>query len=297
MRIVTRPDFDGIVCAVLLKEAETITAPIFWVQPGNMQKDRVVIEKNDIIANLPYRENCAMWFDHHYSNRPQHAFKGEFRIAPSAAGIIFHYYEKQFSRDYSELVEMTDKIDSANLTLAEVNQPEEHPYILLSMTINGRNLEDEPYWNRLVDLLGKRDIENIMADTEVKRRCLRVIEDNRQYRQLLLSHTQLNGHVSITDFRAIQPAPDGNRFLVYALFPKAVVSVRIRYDDQYDQHLIVSVGHSIFNRNCHVNVGHMLGQFEGGGHPGAGSCTFHDSKADDFIPRIIDILVKNEPNE
>ena len=297
MRIVTRPDFDGIVCAVLLKEAMSVTDPIIWEQPANMQKNTgVKIEPGDIIANLPYSANCAMWFDHHFSNQPDHAFKGEFRIAPSAAGIIFDYFDRRFSRDFSELVKMTDKIDAADLSLDEVNQPENYPFILLSMTVNGRDSKEEPYWNHLVDLLSKKRIEDVMVDNEVKNRCEQVIRNNLEYREHLLAHTELRHHVSVTDFRPIRPAPDGNRFLVYALFKQAVVSVRIRHDDKDQTLIIVNVGHSIFNRGCRVNVGHMLKAFEGGGHAGAGSCTFHRSKADEYIPRIIDILAENKPN-
>ena len=91
--------------------------------------------------------------------------------------------------------------------------------------------------------------------------------------------------------------PTGNRFLVYSLFSEAVVSVKIRYDDKDKQRVAVSVGHSIFNRNCKVNVGVMLSEFEGGGHRAAASCRFDVEKADDYIPRIIDILLKNEDNE
>jgi len=296
MRIVTRPDFDGVVCAVLLHEAEDITEPIKWVQPSEMQKGLVPIRPGDIIANLPYRENCAMWFDHHYSNHPQGAFKGAFRIAPSAASVVFDFYDKQFGKDFVELVDMTDKIDSADLTREEVNSPENFPYILLSMTINGRNMTDESYWNRLVDQLRSKNIEQVMADSDVRTRCRRVVEDNRAYTSLLMDHTRLEKHVSITDFRPLSPAPDGNRFLVYALFPKAVVSVKIRYDDHHENRVIVSVGHSIFNRNCRVNAGQMLSQFEGGGHNGAASCKFHVDRAGDYIPQIIDTLLKNESN-
>ncbi len=296
MRIVTRPDFDGVVCAVLLHQVENITEPIKWVQPSNIQKGRVPIYRDDIIANLPFQKNCALWFDHHFSNRLQQPFKGAFSIAPSAAGVVFNYYNGKFNRDYTELVEMTDKIDSANLTENEVNSPENDVYILLSMTINGRITADEPYWNRLVDLFRTTNIDGVIADPEVKRRCRRVVEDNRLYRQLLIAHTRLEKHVSVTDFRPLSPAPDGNRFLVYVLFSEAVVSVRIRHDDQTGENIIVNVGHSIFNRNCHVNLGHMLTQFEGGGHPGAASCTFHKSKADEYIPQIIATLVKNKPN-
>lgn len=296
MRIVTRPDFDGVVCAMLLLEVEKISEPIKWVHPSDMQKGRVVIRPGDIIANLPFRKNCALWFDHHYSNRPQGNFNGAFRMAPSAARVVFDFYDNRFERDYAELIDMTDKIDSADLTRDEVNFPENDSYILLSMTINGRKMTDEPYWNRLVDLMRTTKIDQVMADAEVSNRCHRVVEENRVYAQRLRKHTRLEKHVSITDFRPLSPAPEGNRFLVYALFPGVVVSVKIRYDDNSGDRVVVSVGHSIFNRNCQVNAGQMLSQFEGGGHNGAGSCTFHVSKADDYISRIIDILVKNEPN-
>jgi len=101
----------------------------------------------------------------------------------------------------------------------------------------------------------------------------------------------------VTDFRAFDKTPAGNRFLVYSMFPEAVVSVKIRYDIGDKENVAVSVGHSIFNRNCHVNVGLMLSNFEGGGHRGAGSCRFHVSKAQENIPKILDILLKNRDNE
>ena len=297
MRIVTRPDFDGVVCAALLYEAENVTEPVHWVQPNEVQKGRVDIREGDILANLPYDEKCSLWFDHHFTNRINRSFKGVFRIAPSAAGIIFEHYKKRFQRDYSELIRETDKIDSADLSHDEVLHPEKFPYLLLSMTLVAGDNQGEKYWNRLAELLRKYEIDKILDDPEVKRRCEAVVEQNRAYKKILLKHTQLIEHVSVTDFRPLGQTPVGNRFLVYSLFPTSIVSVKIRYDDDKRQRIAVSVGHSIFNRNCSVNVGLMLSKFEGGGHQGAGSCRFHVDKADDYIPKILDILIKNEENE
>jgi len=295
MRIVTRPDFDGVVCAVLLREVEPITEPIHWVQPGDMQKGRVDIRPGDIIANLPYQENCALWFDHHFSNQPQTHFKGAFRIAPSAARVVFEFYDGRFAKDHTALVAMADKIDAADLTRDEVNFPEKNPCLLLSMTISSRDRADVPYWNRLVDRLGTVDIKAVMADAEVRRRCRQVLSDNQTYARRLKEYTHLEQQVAITDFRPLSPAPEGNRFLPYALFPEAVVSVKIRYDDHDKDTVIASVGHSIFNRKCRVNAGELLSRFEGGGHAGAASCSFHVSKAETYLPRIIAALVRNEP--
>ena len=297
MRIVTRPDFDGVVCAALLYEAEKITQPVKWVQPNDMQKGLVDVEKGDIIANLPYHERCALWFDHHYTNRVHKPFKGMFKLAPSAASIIYEYYQDRFRHDYSELIKKTDKIDSADLSIDEVLHPEKHTYLLLSMTIFGYDEADERYWNTVVELLRKFPIDKVLDNPVVRERCRTVIKQNKQYKVYLKKHTKLMRHVCITDFRALDNTPDGNRFLVYALFPDAVVSVKIRFEDAGREKVALSVGHNIFNRNCNVNVGLMLSKFEGGGHRVAGSCRFHVSKANDYIPAIIDILLKNAINE
>ena len=296
MRIVTRPDFDGVVCAVLLYDAEDITGPISWVEPNDMQKGQVEIRSNDIVANLPYNENCAIWFDHHYTNRIEGTFKGVFREEPSAAGIIYDYYQDIFTKDWSEMVAAADKIDAADLTLEEVLYPEKFAWIMLSMTISNQNRPNEAYWNRLVGLLREHDIDDVLEDPVVKERCREAVEENRRYKKVLEENTRMEGPVAITDFRSFEKAPEGNRFLVYSLFPDAVVHLRIRFESAIRNMLVLNVGHSIFNRNCNVNVGLLLSKFEGGGHPGAGSCRFHVSKTDTYLPQIIETLVRNEPN-
>jgi hypothetical protein len=295
MRIITRADFDSVACAALLYDALDIDRGITWVEPGEIQKRTAVIEPGDVIANLPYHENCSLWFDHHYSNRIELPFTGVYRIAPSAAGLIYEYYRGRFTRDFSELAVQADKIDSADLTQEEVLFPEGYPYLLLSMTINSHDRTDIPYWNDLVRLLWKSTITEVMADTRVDERCRTAVEENKRFKAFLERFTRQVGPVAVTDFRPLGNAPSGNRFLVYSLFPESVVNVRIRYSNEDKQTILISVGHSIFNRNCRVNVGDMLSRFEGGGHAAAGACSFDAGKADDYIPRIIDILVKNEP--
>jgi len=265
MRIVTRPDFDGVVCAVLLYEAESVTNPVKWVEPADIQKKRTTIRKGDILANLPFDNRCSLWFDHHYTNRINHSYKGVMKIAPSAAGVIFEYYQDKFKQDYGE-------------------------------TIAGMEKNDAPYWDTLVTMLRKLPIKAITDRPEIRKRCASVIERNEKYKTYLKKYTQVIGQAAISDFRSFEKAPHGNRFLVYSLFPETVVSARIFYADESKQQVVVSVGHSIFNRNCNVNVGQMLTAFEGGGHHAAAACSFHVSKADQYIPEIMDILVKNKTN-
>jgi hypothetical protein len=297
MRIVTRPDFDGVVCAVLLCEALDVAEPVKWVEPNDLQSGKVEIREGDVIANLPFDERCSLWFDHHYTNQEDRSFSGVFRIAPSAAGIIFDYYRDRFKRDYRELVTAADKIDSADLTMDQVLHPEKYDHMLISMTVSGGNDADEPYWNRLVDLLGKYDIQMVLDDPEVQRRCRRAIKENEQYAVLLKKNTCVIKQVAITDFRHLDPPPIGNRFLVYSLFPESMVNLKIRYEDIDKQVIAVNVGHSIFNPHCNVNAGLLLADFEGGGHRGAASARFSADKAEEYLPHIIAALQKNENNE
>jgi hypothetical protein len=293
MRVVTRPDFDGVVCAVLLMDALKITAPVLWIQPSDMNHRRAPIRKGDVVANLPFHENCSLWFDHHYTNRPEGPVHGVFKIAPSAAGIIYEYYCQRLSREYAELVRQTDRIDSADLTVDEIIHPENHPYVLLSMTITNRDPLEAHYWDHLVALLRTRSMDRVMDDPVVRQRCRQVQATNAAYESALKTHTRLDGQISITDFRALDSAPNGNRFLVYSLFPDCTVNVKIVHENN-DQ-ASIKVGHSILNRGCKVNVGKMLAAFEGGGHAGAGACRFDRHKAPDYLSRIVRILKKNEP--
>ncbi len=309
MRIVARPDFDGIVCAVLLYEALDINKPVLWVEPNAMQDGQVEIRKGDIIANLPYQKKCTLWFDHHESNRIDTPFYGLFKIAPSAAGniyIFFNHFDsdnnpgyiakaiKTFKRDYTELIKATDKIDLAQLTLDEVIHPGKYPYLSISMTVVGHRKADESYWNHLVKLLRKDNIQRVILDPEVKKRCKAVALGNKKYKKLLMEHTVLKKHVSITDFRSFARMPTGNRFLVYALFQESVVNVKIRFHDEARDKVIVSVGHNIFNCGCNVSAGLLCLRFGGGGHRGAGSCCFHVNKAGEYLPAIIETLLRNE---
>ncbi|MCF6247486.1 MAG: exopolyphosphatase [Desulfobacula sp.] len=299
MRIVTRPDFDGIVCAVLLRTAENIHTDIHWVEPSEIQSGKAAIIPGDILANLPYSSQCALWFDHHISNKPEDPFNGAFDIAPSAAGVVYKYYQQngKIAHQYDELINHTDIIDAAKLDKHQVQFPQEYPYILLSMTIQNNGYEDIPYWNHLVNLLMKTKIDMILEDPDVKVRCDQVIKENAEYEAHLRQHTKMDHNISITDFRILDIVPQGNRFLSYSLFPESIASVKIRFGGTKKESVQISIGRSIFNTRCQVNIGKLLAQFGGGGHAGAGGCTLDAKTADADIKKILEIMFANKKAE
>ena len=74
-RLVTRSDFDGLVCAVLLHELQLIDEVIF-AHPKDMQDGKVAITGRDITANLPYVPGAHLVFDHHESETVSNAGAG-----------------------------------------------------------------------------------------------------------------------------------------------------------------------------------------------------------------------------
>ncbi len=294
MRIITRPDFDGIVCDVLLRNIFDIETPTKWVEPYDIEKFLPEIAAGDIVANLPFIKGCSLWFDHHITNKTDEVFEGAFYDAPSAAGIIFKYYQNRFTNDFKELVFQTDRIDSGEVTIDEVLHTENYPYAMLSSTISGRDKSDETYWNRVVKLLGEKNIRDVLNDNEVRERCSKILEENKIYADYLKEYTQIIEKTAFTDFRSLENEPKGNRFLIYSLFPGVYVDAKIRYSKEDRDKVIVSLGKNIFNNGCRVNLGNLASRYGGGGHKGAGSCSFHKHEAENNIRRILEEINKNQ---
>ena len=339
MRLVTRADFDGLVCGALITLMEEIDSYLF-VEPKFMQDGQVDIRKGDIIANLPYHPNCTLWFDHHITNAPaweEHIGvpslkspipnsqlptlvpgKGGFRIAPSAARVVYEYYtegnrlrhndwrislrlkqaignrriEEQIKILKSErikyLMQETDKIDAGKLTPEDVLHPA--GYVLISMTIDGKYAGDDPYWLRLIELLREKALEETMGDPEVKRRCRKILDDQEKLKKILLERTTLKGNVIFVDLRGIIEIPDGNRFLLYTLFPSGNISMRIADDSQRPNMAAISVGYNIFNTTSKVNVGALMEKHGGGGHHVVGSCRVPKDETDRHVQEVLEAI-------
>jgi len=257
-----------------------------FIEPGPFQHGELEVTPEDIIANLPYRDKCVLWFDHHISNRLDYDFRGSWWVAPSAARVIFEYYDDGNLGEFEELVEITDRIDGATLTETEIRNPD--GYILVSMTIDGKVIEDEPYWLKLVDLLRANDLNALMADEEVERRCREFQGINAEYGRVIKLYSEMRDNVLLTDFRNKWSGEQGNRFLAYTLFPECDIWIKVMNSTHNPDQTQISVAHSIFRRSATINVGELMKKYGGGGHKGAGGCRVLKSEADNLIAEIIE---------
>ncbi len=316
MRLVTRADFDGLVCGALVTKFESIDSYLF-VEPKFMQDGLVEIRKGDIITNLPYHPNCTLWFDHHVTNttpnfpEPIMLGQGGFRLAPSAARVVYEYYtevgvrreatgtsklrrEEILSFLNSErmkhLLHEADRIDAGKLEVNDVLDPQ--GYVLISMTTDGRNAGDEPYWLKIIDLLRDATLEATLHDPEVQRRCQRIRDEQEKLRKLLLERTTMKGNVIYCDLRGVKEIPDGNRFLIFTLFPKGNIQVKVTHDSQRENTAAISVGYNIFNPTSNVNVGELLKNYGGGGHKVVGSSRVPNENAEQAIKEILEAVTE-----
>jgi hypothetical protein len=315
MRLVTRADFDGLVCGALVTKFEKIDDYLF-VEPKFMQDGLVEIRSGDIITNLPYHPNCTLWFDHHITNttpdfpKPIMLGKGGFRLAPSAARVVYEYYLelancpdpsvgaqhaaplhaddiKRFLKAdrMIYLLHEADRIDAGKLEEEDVLNPQ--GYVLISMTTDGKNVGDEPYWLKIIDLLREKTLEETLSEPEVKKRGQRIRDEQEKLRKLLLERTTMKGNVIYCDLRGIKDIPDGNRFLIFTLFPKGNIQVKVSEDPQRQNTTAISVGYNIFNPTSNVNVGELLKNYGGGGHKVVGSSRVPNDKAEQAIKEIL----------
>ena len=291
MRIITRGDFDGLTSTVLLSEVEAISE-IRMVHPKDAQDGKITADADDIVVNLPYVLGCGMWFDHHVSEETvgrDFSFRGRFEVAPSCARVIYNYYADKHAKKldrFSELLDVTDRLDSARLTLDDVNNPA--GYLLLGLTLDPRSglgAEFQKYFRWLAEYVKEVSIEKVLQHPEVQKRASRFLSEQEAFRALLLKHTRIDQNVIVTDLRGVKDKPAGNRFIVYTLFPDANVEVRLL--DGHNGTVVVAVGKSIFNSTCAVNIGRLMSEYGGGGHPGAATAQLPAATCDERVAEII----------
>ncbi len=297
MRLVTRPDLDGLTCAVLLSACETIDS-VELLQPQDVSERKVPIGPADVLANLPYHPQCGMWFDNHLLTdaraMPPTGFRGRYGKAPSAARLVYEPYlaERPALARYETLVAETDRLDSAQLTMDDVLAPS--GYVLVGLTLDPRTGLGSPreYFDLLLPAVRERPVAEVLELPEVRARAARMRDQDKAFREALRAHSRLDGNVVVTDFRPLDPIPVGNRFLVFTMFPEANVGVRIEWGPRRER-VSVSAGKSIFNRTSRANLGVLMSLHGGGGHIGAGACQLAPATADAHVAEIVETLKRS----
>lgn len=305
MRLLTRSDFDGICCAVLLKDLGLMDEMVY-AHPKDLQDGKFAVTKNDILANVPYVPGCGLWFDHHSSEQERQSFFGRYEgrstAAPSAARVICDYYGIEKFARFADMLQYVDKVDSADLTEEEILDPA--GWVLLGFICDprtglgyhkGYRISNLAFMNDLVDHIRTKTIDEILALPDTRERIVLYRENDQRARAFLKQCSRVEGPVLITDARGTTNIPPSNRFLVYSLFPETNISIRL-IDGRGKEFCAISVGYSIINRTATVDVGSLMLKYGGGGHKVVGTCQVPYEKADGVLAELIEACSPEQEN-
>ncbi len=301
MRLITRSDFDGLACGALLKEAGIIDSWKF-AHPKDLQDGLVEVTENDCLANVPYVEGCGLWFDHHSSEHERNElagkYKGESRITPSCARIIYDYYGgKERFAHFDDMMEAVDKVDSGNLTIDDIQNPK--GWVLIGFLMDPRTglgrwreftISNYQLMEKLIEACRTMTTEEILALPDVKERIDVYFEQTDKFKEMVTAHTKVIGDLIVSDLRGVDPIYSGNRFMIYSMYPEQNISMWI-VNGKGGKGCSCAVGYSILNRTSNVNVGSLMLKYGGGGHKAVGTCQFADEVMDENIKALIDDIV------
>lgn len=300
MRLVTRSDFDGLACAMMLKEIGLIDE-IKFVHPKDVQDGKIELSKTDITTNLPYDPRVGLAFDHHESEEDRlRAIEtnGKLIIDPnarSAARVLYDYYggRDKFPRISDELMEAVDKGDSADFTEEEILHPT--GWVLLHYLMDARTglgrfhdfrISNYDLMMELIDFCLEHTIDEILELPDVKERVDLYFEQEKLFKEQLQRIAKVDGDCVILDLRNEEVIHAGNRFMIYALYPEAKYSIHVAWGFK-KQNTAVMIGKSIINKSGVVDIGQLCLAYGGGGHHNAGTCQLANEDVDALLPSII----------
>ena len=298
MRLLTRSDFDGLACAVLLNKVGIIDSYKF-VHPKDLQDGLVEVNENDCLANVPFVKGCGLWFDHHLSETERNAYEGQYHgrseQKPSCARVIYEYYGgKDTFPGLEYFIESVDKVDSANLTIDDIKNPKD--YVLLGFIMDPRTglgrfrdftISNYQLMEKMIDWCATKSIDEILHLPDVVERIDLYNEQTEKFVEMVKAHTKVVGKTIITDLRGETTIYTGNRFMIYSLYPDCNLSVWI-VSGKGGEGCSCAVGYSVLNKTCNVNVGSLMLKYGGGGHKAVGTCQFNNDNMNSKVKELLD---------
>jgi nanoRNase/pAp phosphatase (c-di-AMP/oligoRNAs hydrolase) len=297
-RLVTRSDFDGLVCAVLLNELDLID-DIKFVHPKDMQDGKIDISGRDITTNLPYVAAAHLAFDHHLSETLRNTGERQNHIidpeAPSAARVVYDYYggKERFAGIADDMMAAVDKADSAQFSREEILDPQ--GWVLLNYLMDARTglgrfrdfrISNYALMMDLIKYCRNHSIEEILALPDVKERVDLYTEHADKAKEQILRCTTVHKNLAVLDLRGEETIWATNRFMIYALFPQTSISIHVMWGLQ-KQNTVFATGKSILDRSSRTNVGELMLQYGGGGHQAAGTCQVANDQAAATLQALI----------
>lgn len=297
-RLVTRSDFDGLVCAVILKELGMLDE-IKFVHPKDMQDGKVPVTSRDITTNVPYVPGVHLAFDHHLSETERVKEKPANHVidpnAMSAARVVYDYFggATKLPRIREEMMVAVDKADAARYSKEDILDPKGWTllnYLMDPRTGLGRfrefRIANYQLMMDLIDACLTKDVEEILAMPDVKERVDLYREHEPKAKEQIKRCATVHKNLVVLDLRNEEVIWPTNRFAIYALFPECNISIHAMWGLK-KQNIVFATGKSILDRGSKTNVGALMLSYGGGGHDAAGTCQVENDQAARVLAELI----------
>ncbi len=297
-RLVTRSDFDGLVCAALLKELGMLDE-VKFVHPKDVQDGKVELGSSDVTTNLPYSPGVHLAFDHHTSetervegNPSNHVIDGE---ALSAARVVYDYYggAERFPNISTEMMAAVDKADAAQFSREEILDPQ--GWVLMSFLMDPRTglgrfrdfrISNYDLMMQLIDQCTRLSVDEILETPDVRERVELYRTHDAPARAQIQRCSTVHGKLVVLDLREEEVIHPTNRFTLYALYPWCNMSIHVLWGLK-QQNTVFATGKSILDRSSKTDVGALMLEYGGGGHRAAGTCQIENDRAEAVLGAVI----------
>jgi nanoRNase/pAp phosphatase (c-di-AMP/oligoRNAs hydrolase) len=294
---VTRSDFDGLVCAALLKHLGMLD-DVKFVHPKDVQDGKVELGAGDITTNLPYHPDVHIAFDHHHSETLRVEGRPANHVivpgAESAARVVYeHFGAADTFPGIGELMEAVDKADAAQFTLGEILHPT--GWVLLNFLMDPRTglgrfrefrISNYQLMMELIDVCTSLTVDEILQLPDVAERVDLYFAHAEPAVEQIKRCATVHGNLVVLDLRDEEVIHPTNRFTIYALFPHAFVSIHVLWGLRR-QNTVFATGKSIIDRGSRTNVGELMLSYGGGGHEAAGTCQVANEVAERVLGELV----------
>jgi len=304
-RLVTRSDFDGLVCAALLRQMD-ILGDVKFVHPRDVQDGKVELGRTDITTNLPFHPGVHLAFDHHSSETVRITRSHENHViwpdAESAARVVYEYYggSPRFPDISEEMMEAVDKADSAQFSLEEILHP--RSWVLLNFLMDPRTglgrfrnfrISNYQLMMGLIDACTTMTVRQILRTPDVAERVDLYNAHAERAKEQILRCATVHGNLVVLDLRGEEVIHPTNRFTIYALFPQCNISMHVMWGLK-QQNTVFATGKSILDRSSQTNIGELMLSYGGGGHDAAGTCQVSNTRAPKVMRELIERVNADE---
>jgi len=292
-RLVTKCDIDGMTSGLLLKELDLVDGVLFC-QARDIETAAVRITENDITAGLPCRESACLAFDHYRNTGAAGGHVVVDTAMLSTSRVIYnHFGAQRLRRIPGELLQVVDKVISAEVTLDDILYPS--GWMLLAQLIDQRTgldryarftMSNAGLIEALMEWCRDATVWELLSLPPVEERNACYFGCVEAYKAQLLRCASVHKNLVVVDLRREATIYPGNRFMLYALFPECNVSLQIMRHHAGAGTCFVA-GKSFLDRSLDLDIGSIMKRHGGDGHRNAGACEVAREQADAVADSLI----------